>query len=362
MKIILSILIVCSCNFLSSGQLTLSPKITIQLTDSVQTTTVKDQGQSPTCWVFGANSIFESDLLKKYKIEADLSEMFVARYAYIDKARVFLATGGKTYFEGGGQFHDVIRVVKRYGMLPESVYNGKPDGQSVHDHSKLDTAMMSFTYELLRKGRTELSSNDLNQMNDTLDLYLGKVPQAFTYEGKKYTPETFGKEMIPFADGYVEFISFSNLPLYQKSLLVDKFNWAGDSLYNITLDDMFQLVDTSIAKGWSLGWEGDVTNPGLGFFSSYAKGDEAAHEYDTERVKNYASEITERDHMLHITGIGIDEKKNKWFYLKNSWGSWYGQLKGYIFMDQDYFKLNTVIMMVNKNGLPEILKEKLGIN
>ena len=85
----------------------------IHLIDSVTCTEVKDQSHSPTCWVFGTNSLLESDLIKKYNIKVDLSEMFVARYAYIDKLNKYLATKGKTYYEGGGQFRDVLRVVNK---------------------------------------------------------------------------------------------------------------------------------------------------------------------------------------------------------------------------------------------------------
>jgi len=48
--------------------------------------------------VFGTNSLFESDLIKKYDLKLILSEMFIARYAYIDKLKTWLATKGKTYF------------------------------------------------------------------------------------------------------------------------------------------------------------------------------------------------------------------------------------------------------------------------
>src|ERR1051325_1700099 len=69
----------------------------IHLIDSVRCTEVKDQSNSPTCWVFGSNSLFESDLIKTRGVELNLSEMFIARYAYIDKARTYLTSGGKTY-------------------------------------------------------------------------------------------------------------------------------------------------------------------------------------------------------------------------------------------------------------------------
>lgn len=333
----------------------------IRLTDSVTCTIVKDQAQSPTCWVFGTNSIFESDLIKRYNIRLNLSEMFIARYAYIDKAKQFLATGGKTYFEGGGQFHDVIRVVNNYGMVPEEVYNGRPNEQFSHNHAGLDTAMKRLTYGFLKQGKTILYDSDLKQMNDTLDKYLGKVPVKFFYRQKQYTPKTFAKEVVNFGNDYVELVSFADQPLYKQFILADKYNWANDSFWNITLDDMLMLTDTALHKGWSVGWEGDVTENGFNSFAGYAYFPDSAYRYDEQRLENYRTEVTERDHMLHLAGIGRDENNKKWYYLKNSWGTWLSHYKGYLFMEENYFRLKTVILFVNKEALPQNLKDKLGI-
>jgi len=75
-------------------------------------------------------------MIKKYDVRRDLSEMFIARYAYIDKLNQWLITKGKTYFNGGGQFHDVIRVVNKYGMVPEEAYRGIQNKKSSHDHTR----------------------------------------------------------------------------------------------------------------------------------------------------------------------------------------------------------------------------------
>jgi len=330
----------------------------IHLIDSVACTEVKNQAQSPTCWVFGTNSLFESDLLKKYDLKLDLSEMFIARYAYIDKARQWLATKGKTYFEGGGQFHDVIRVVNKYGMMPEEAYSGKLHGEDYHNHTKLDTAMRRFGRRLLRQGKTILNDKDLQQINDTLDRYLGKLPTTFWYKMEQYNAKSFSKKLIHFSNDYIEVMSFSNLPFYKKCLLNDKFNWAGDSLYNIPLNDMQMIVDSALANGWSVGWEGDVTEPGFSSFSVYATIDNSSSDYEKVRLENFKSGATERDHMLHLVGIGKDENDQKWYYLKNSWGTWFNK-EGYLYMSEDYFKLKTVVMMISKAALPETLKEKL---
>lgn len=332
----------------------------IRLTDSVLCTSVKDQSSSPTCWVFGTNSLFESDVIKKTGQQLNLSEMFIARHAYIDKAKMFLATNGNTYCEGGGQFHDVIRVIKRYGMVPEDVYNGRPNGEISHNHAKLDSSVKKFLRKMLQEGKFSFTEKELKQLNDTLDYYLGKVPEAFIYEGKTYTPKTFETEVVKFENDYVELMSFANLPSYKKCLLEDKFNWACDSLYNIPLEYFEMLVDTALANGWSVGWEGDVTNDGFNSFAGYATISSIYNKYDEIRTLNYKNETTERDHMLHLTGIGKDENNKKWYYLKNSWGTWFSHFKGFLFMDENYFRLNTVIMMVNKASLPQSLKEKLG--
>ena len=334
----------------------------IHLTNSIPCTEVKDQSQSSTCWVFATNSLFESDLIKKRSIRLNLSEMFIARHAYIDKAKQYLATKGRTYFEGGGQFHDVIRVVNRYGMLPEEVYNGRVNGEYNHNHARLDTAMRRMGRKFLQQGKTELNSKDLQQVNDTLDRYLGKLPLTFCYELQQYDAKSFAKDMVQFGNDYIEVMSFSDLPLYKKCLLADKFNWAGDSLYNISLNDMQMLVDTALANGWSVGWEGDVTDPGFSSSTGYATLYNTSHNYDEERIQNYKTEVTKRDHMLHLVGIGRDENNREWYYMKNSWGIWFNPFNGYMYMAEDYFKLKTVILMVNKAALPNSLKNKLGIN
>lgn len=335
--------------------------VAVRLTDSVVCTIVKDQGQSPTCWVFGTNSIFESDIIKQYGTRLNLSEMFIARYAYIDKANRFLATGGKTYFEGGGQFHDVIRVIKNHGIVPEEVYNGRPDEKFTHNHSGLDSAMKLFTHGLLDQKKSGLSAEDLRQVNDTLDKYLGKVPASFTWRGKEYTAVSFATAVVKFADDYVELVSFADKPLYQSFILADKYNWANDSFWNIRLADMQMLVDTALASGWSVGWEGDVTETGFNHFWGYAAMADSSYQFDRQRLDNYQTEVTERDHMLHLSGMGYDENGKKWYYLKNSWGSGSSKHKGYLYMEENYFRMKTVILFVNKKALPVELKNKLGM-
>lgn len=335
----------------------------IEVVKKVECTSVKDQSISPTCWVFGTNSFLESELLRHYHLNINLSEMFIARYAYIDKAIQYMATGGKTYFAGGGQFHDVIRIINKYGIVPEDAYTGRVHGELLHNHARLDTAMKTFVQGLVDAGKKAPDGNDMVLMNAILDEWLGQVPATFTWNKKRYTPKTFARDVVKFNDkDYVELASFDDQSYYKKFLLDDKFNWARDSFYNVQIDDFVAIVNNAVQKGYSVGWEGDVTEPGFEMFKSIAWMPDGEHNYAEERVWNFKDESTERDHMLHLVGVAKDKNGNRWYYLKNSWGTWMNPEGGFIYMKENYFKLKTVILMVHKNTIPANIRLKLHLN
>lgn len=332
------------------------PKIII--TDSVYYGDIENQFNTSTCWTFCTNGLFESDLKKRLGVTINLSEMFYVRHAYIDKASQYLATKGKTYFEGGGQFHDVIRVIEKHGLIPENVYAGKSIKATAHDHDRLDKEMIATVKLFLKSGKTKLSIVDIKLLNTILDKYLGKVPSSFIFDGKHYTPKSFAKAVIQFKNDYVEIVSFSDKPLYKKFMLADKYNWAYDSFYNVRLDELIMIVDTAIAKGWSVEWEGDVTENGFSFYSNYAIADSLPNNIDEQRLINYANETTERDHGMQIVAIGKDSSNNIWYGLKNSWGK-FSYSNGIWYMNENYFRWKTVTLIVHKEGLPILIRKKI---
>jgi len=78
--------------------------------------------------------MLESELLRMGKGEYNLSEMFVVRHCFDDKALRYVRMQGNISFSEGGEFNDVINTVKNYGIVPETVYTGlKPKEQKI-DH------------------------------------------------------------------------------------------------------------------------------------------------------------------------------------------------------------------------------------
>src|SRR5262245_47200772 len=51
---------------------------------------VIDQGATGTCWSFATTSFLESEYQRIHKKEIDLSEMYFARMAYLEKARRYV--------------------------------------------------------------------------------------------------------------------------------------------------------------------------------------------------------------------------------------------------------------------------------
>jgi len=333
----------------------------IKISHSILCTPVKDQYLSSTCWSFASNSFIESEILKKKGIKTDLSEMFIARCSYINKVYQYLSQNGKVFFTPGGQFHDVIKVIKQYGMMPESAYSGKIHGEVNHNHSELDTIMKYYVEELLAKHKKTLSPSDLNFLNTTLDNYLGKVPPTFLFNGKTYIPKTFAKEALGFdPDDYLEITSYTHHPFYEKFILEDKYNWTKDNYYNVPLEDFMEITNTAINNNYTVCWDGDATDDGFRFDNGLAWLTYPVTNFKTERQRTYENKSSELDHMMHITGIAKDKNNATWYQLKNSWGT-ANNLGGYLFMRDDYFKIKTIAIIVNKNAIPLSIRRKMNI-
>lgn len=325
-------------------------------------TEIKDQARSSTCWSFSSNSFIESELMKKGKGKQDLSEMFVARHSLMRKIKTHLALEGKNFFTPGGQFHDVIWVMKNHGMVPEEVYNGRPDGAARHNHAELDTLISHFIDSMLVLKKNRLVKNDEAYINGILDQYLGKVPASFNYKGKNYTPQSFLKQYLQLnPDDFIEITSYTHHPFYTKFLLEDKFNWSGDAYYNVPLPVFTAITDHALQKGYTVGWDGDVTEKGFDFSNSTATLDYDIKDFQEERQRTFEDKSTWIDHMMHIVARVTDKNGNPWYYVKNSWGSHFNELKGFMFMSDAYFKIKTSAIIVNKNALDAVTRKKLGL-
>ncbi len=342
---------------------------------AVKTTAVKDQHISGTCWSYAATSFIETELLRMGEGSFDLSEMFFVKYAYLAKAENYVQLHGKANFSQGGQAHDVTDVVKEYGMIPEGIYDGMIKGQELPDHRELEKALKGYLDGVLAakgKGTTEVWYDGFKAI---LDVYLGTIPESFSYEGKNYETENFHSRLGFNPDDYVEITSFTHHPFYKAFRLEIPDNWDYSDYYNVPLDEMMQIIDHAFNNGFSVCWDGDVSEKHFDFAAGLAvipadescpvedfTADTSEQQIDQEmRQKHFTGFSTTDDHLMHLTAVIKDESGRKYYVTKNSWAADSNDNNGYLNMSESYLKLNTVAIMVHKDAIPHKIRRKLDI-
>jgi len=365
------------------------PVYVFKVETEVKRTPVKNQYRTGTCWCFSTVSYLESECLRLGKEELDLSEMFVVRHTYPQKALNYIRLHGKANHSQGGQSHDVIDQIRRYGIVPEEAYPGMNIDEKRHNHGEMVPVLQGMLDAVLLKKGARVTPRWLEAYEAVLDVYLGKVPETFTYKEKTYTPKTFAQEYMSLnLDDYVELTSYTNYPFYQKCRLELPDNWTyNENYYNVPMADLGTIADYALKNGHSLVWDGDVSEKdfsggrtdkdhGTGYAVVPGKDwedmtkDERSEEITKPvkekeitqemRQKTFDNLTTTDDHLMHVVGIVHDQTGAKFYLTKNS-GGVDQAYKGYVYLSRPYFLLKLTAMMVHKDALPPEVKEKLGL-
>ncbi|RKD86482.1 C1 family peptidase [Mangrovibacterium diazotrophicum] len=381
-------------------------------------TPVKDQNRSGTCWSFSTIAFLESEMLRMGKPATDLSEMYIVWHTYMEKAVKYVRLHGNINFAAGGAFHDVTQMIKEYGIVPESVYDGLNYGEEKHVHAELDRMLLEQVKSVVENGNKKLSSAWTESIKGTLNAYLGELPDEFNYaepekqlafkqapenkkkefvvEGKTYTPQSFAKDYVGLnMDDYVELSSFTHHPFYDKFVIEIPDNWMWGEVYNLPLDEFMEVIDNAINTGYTVAWGADVSEKG---FSTSRQGVAVVPDVDKAEMsdaeiakweslsdKEKSAELykldkpgkekeitqlmrqvgfddyeTTDDHGMLIVGTAKDQDGNLYYKVKNSWGD-YNKYDGLFYASKPYVEYKTISIMVHKDAIPKAIREKLNL-
>jgi bleomycin hydrolase len=345
----------------------------------LKATSIKDQSNSSTCWSFATTSFIESELVRMGKGEVDLSEMFFVWHIYPEKAVNYVRWHGKVFLTPGGQPHDVMNVIRNYGMMPELAYCGKDVKTSGYDHDKMDTLVKvivkTFLLNKIISGYDKLASD----ISIILKSNMGEPPADFKFYNTTYTPLEFSRFLDFHPDEYIEMTSYNHHPYYKPFVLETKYNWSHDLYYNLPFDDFFGIIDTALQNGYTILWNGDVSqsefsyNYGMALVpekrwegksdveksNTFLKPEKEVTPDEALRQSTFESLESKVDHDMHIIGTAHDQFGKKYYMVKNSWGD-SEATGGMIYMSEAYLKLKTISIMLNKSSISaKILNELL---
>ena len=195
-------------------------------------------------------------------------------------------------------------------------------------------------------------------------------------------------------DDYIELTSFTHHPYYVKFDVEVPDNWEHSLMYNLPLDEMMQTVDYALNNGYTVCWDGDVSEKGFSFTNGVAINPEVKKVEDlsnTDRARfeklgekerleevfkferpypeinvtpevrqaGFESFVTTDDHLMHLTGIAKDQNGTKYYITKNSWGTDRNKFGGYLNMSGSFVRAKTIYVMVHKDAIPKAIKGKL---
>ncbi len=363
-------------------------------TKTVKTVPVTNQYKSGTCWCFSTVSFIEEEILRAGGPEIKLSEMWIVRNIYFEKAVKYVRLHGSLNFAVGGAAHDVTHAIEKYGIVPREVYKGLNYGTEMPEFGEIDEVLKAYVDAVIKNKNGKLTPAWQDGLNAILDAYFGERPETFTYEGKEYTPHTFAESLPVKMSDYIEFSSYTHHPFYSSFIIEVPDNWLWGEVYNVPLNELMQVIDDAIAEGHPVAWGTDVSEKGfrgakaIGIIPEEAEknmvgsdaerwgklssAEKEAQIYSLDqpvkektitqemRQTAYDNYETTDDHGMVIVGTAVDQNGSPFYKVQNSWGD-RGPYEGFYYFSRPFVEYKTMDIMVNKNVVSKELLKKLGL-
>lgn len=357
-------------------------------------TSIKNQNKSGTCWDFSSLGFFESELLRTQKKSYDLCEAFVFFNTMIDRARAAVRLHGDISFAQGGSFYDVLYCLKNYGICPEAAMPrpGTLYGDSLFNNTELEKVSTAYVEAIAKGDYKKISTIWSNGLKGIYEAYLGKLPESFVFDGKTYTPKSFAESLGLKWDDYVSLTSFIHHPYYTTFPIEVQDNWRQAMSYNLPLNELMDVMESAIKKGYTFAWGADVSETSFGRSGDHEgiatipletkhkdnagsdqtrwigeNKEQAEKDSKDEKIitpemrqEGFDNWTTTDDHGMLIYGLAKDQNGKEYFMMKNSWGD-YNKYHGKAYITKAYMAYKTMNILINKNAIPKDIAKKIGL-
>ena len=137
------------------------------------------------------------------------------------------------------------------------------------------------------------------------------APRYVFMLGAEYTPQEFARSVCAPGE-YMQLMCDDGKPYYAELELETDDNWLHDRYLNIPMDSLFAKTERAVRQHHGVCW-------------------------------------CDEGHGMAIVGIAHDDEGKQYFIMKNSWGT-DGPNKGLEYVTFDYFKNNTVSVIMTKKA------------
>lgn len=324
-------------------------------------TPICSQGITGTCWSFSTASFMESELERQGHGKLDLSEMYIVKNVYKEKAINYVQYHGTTNFGEGSLAHDYLFAAEKYGLMTYDAFPGRIADEK-YDHRELASVLEAFIKAVVKNGK--LTEHWMDAYSGVLTAYLGSDNGMSAFKGKELSAMELRDAVNFKASDYTTITSFSHHPFNQDIILELPDNWSDGFHYNVPMETLTNITKDALKNGYTLVWDADVSNKGFSSKEGMAlvakEKTDSMFVYLTEEMditQEYKQELFEKqettdDHLMHITGLAKDQNGKHYFLVKNSWGTERGRegYEGYLFVSEAYFELNTISVTLHKSA------------
>lgn len=344
----------------------------------LKTNPTKDQKRVGTCWSIAGASFLEAEMIRLGKTPVELSPLHFVHSSYLKKADVFLGGNQTLKVDPSGTAYDVIKLSGEYGMVPESEFMYAEDEMLTNSKQGEMDAILRGTLNMIQQRGEGFTERWQNVYSTSLLRYMGESKIEFTNNGTSFNAKSFAGSTGLNMDDYLMLTWEPKSDLNTKVNPVMRQNWAGSDFYNVNDQDLIGAIENSINQGFTVVWYGHIDETQIFSEESMAivpAGDLPGNEEDEEasepEYKPFAEKkITaemhddlwrkvgqkDQDYLL-IFGMTTDQEDNTYFTAKYVCRSGDKTLN----LSKAFIELNTIYLMVNKNGLPSAMKSNLGL-